>query len=275
MEKEIFTAGTVHLSPSMHRLQKMAGGAIFFCRKGWALFTIDLKEYDITEGMQVVLLPGSVFHVNDKSKDFLVSYLEFSEDMFREASLRLDPPFFHFIKENPCYKLPAENRKVINRLMDASEAIYEDRDHCFRLQLIKNHLQCFLMDIYDKCQRCFTRQQIEGKNRQDELFKRFMALVHEHCIREREVNFYADRLYISTKYLTGICRNITGQSAKKMIDNFVILEIKVLLESTQLSIQEIADKLSFPDQSYLGRYFKRYEKISPVEYRNQTTGKGR
>lgn len=275
MEKEIFIAGTVHLSPSMHRLQKMAGGAIFFCRKGWALFTIDLKEYDITEGMQVVLLPGSVFHVNDKSKDFLVSYLEFSEDMFREASLRLDPPFFHFIKENPCYKLPAENRKVINRLMDASEAIYEDRDHCFRLQLIKNHLQCFLMDIYDKCQRCFTRQQIEGKNRQDELFKRFMALVHEHCIREREVNFYADRLYISTKYLTGICRNITGQSAKKMIDNFVILEIKVLLESTQLSIQEIADKLSFPDQSYLGRYFKRYEKISPVEYRNQTTGKGR
>lgn len=275
MEKEIFTAGTVHLSPSMHRLQKMAGGAIFFCRKGWALFTIDLKEYDITEGMQVVLLPGSVFHMNEKSKDFLVSYLEFSEDMFREASLRLDPPFFHFIKENPCYKLPAENRKVINRLMDASEAIYEDSDHCFRLQLIKNHLQCFLMDIYDKCQRCFTRQQIEGKNRQDELFKRFMALVHEHCIREREVNFYADRLYISTKYLTGICRNITGQSAKKMIDNFVILEIKVLLESTQLSIQEIADKLSFPDQSYLGRYFKRHEKISPVEYRSRTTGKGR
>lgn len=274
MEKETFIAGTGRLSPAMERLQKMTGVAIFFCRKGWAQFTIDLKQYDITEGIQVVLLPGSVLHVDGKSSDFLISYLECPGDMFREAGLRLDPPFFHFIKENPCYKLPAENRKVINRLMDASEAIYEDRDHCFRLQIIKNHLQCFLMDIYDKCQRCFTRQQIEGKNRQDELFKRFMALVHEHCVYEREVNFYADRLYISTKYLTGICRNITGKSAKKMIDSFVILEIKVLLQSTQLSIQEIADKLYFPDQSYLGRYFKRHEKISPVEYRNRTTGKG-
>lgn len=273
MEKETFTAGTGHSSPSMHRLQKMTGGAIFFCRKGWAQFSIDLKQYDITEGTQIVLLPGSVLHVDGKSEDFLVSYLEFSDEMFREASLRLDPPFFHFIKENPCYKLPLENRKIINGLTNASEAIYEDTENCFRLQIIKNHLQCFLMDIYDKCHRCFSRQQIEGRNRQDELFKSFMALVHEHCIREREVNFYANRLCISTKYLTGICRNTLGHSAKKVIDNHVILEIKVLLQSTGLSIQEIADKLGFPDQSYLGRYFKRHEKISPVEYRNLSTGK--
>lgn len=75
--------------------------------------------------------------------------------------------------------------------------------------------------------------------------------------------FYADRLCISTKYLTGICRSITnGASAKQIIDQHVILEIKVLLQSTELSMQEIADRLGFPDQSYLGRYFKRYEGMS-------------
>lgn len=273
MEKNTFVAGKGALSPGMHRLQKMTGVAILFCRRGQAQFTIDLKQYEITENTQVVLLPGSVLHVDGKSNDFLVSYLECPGDMFHEASLHLDPPFFHFVKENPCYQLPASKTKVINGLMDASEAIYEDRENCFRLQIIKNHLQCFLMDIYDKCQRNFTRQQIEGKNRQDELFKSFMVLIHEHCISEREVNFYANRLCISTKYLTGICRNITGKSAKKMIDNFVILEIKVLLQTTDLSIQEIADKLNFPDQSYLGRYFKRHEKISPVEHRHLTSGK--
>lgn len=274
MEKETFTAGTERLSPGMQRLQKMQGGAIFFCRRGWAQFTIDLKQYEITEGTQIIVLPGSILHVEGKSQDFLISYLECSADMFREAALRLDPPFFHFIKENPCYRLPVEKRKVINGLMNASEAIYEDKENCFRLQIMKNHLQCFLYDIYDKCQRSFIRQQTEGKSRQDELFKGFISLVHEHCICEREVSFYADRLCISTKYLTGICRNVTGYSAKKLIDNFVILEIKVLLQSTGLSIQEIADKLGFPDQSYLGRYFKRHEKISPVEYRHQNAGKG-
>lgn len=274
MENETFTAGTDHLSPCMHRLQKMTGGAILFCRRGQAQFTIDLKSYEITEDTQVVLLPGSVLHVDGVSNDFLTSYFEFSGEMFREASIRLDPPFFHFLKENPCYQLPAENKRVINGLMNASKAIYEDSANIFRLQIIKNHLQCFLLDIYDKCHRSFTRQQMEGRNRPDELFKKFMALIHEHCASIREVNFYADRLCISTKYLTGICRSITGDSAKKIIDNFVILEIKVLLQSGGLSVQEISDRLKFPDQSYLGRYFKRHEGMSPIEYRNLSTGKG-
>lgn len=58
-----------------------------------------------------------------------------------------------------------------------------------------------------------------------------------------------------------------GASAKQIIDQHVILEIKVLLQSTELSMQEIADRLGFPDQSYLGRYFKRYEGMSPGDYR--------
>ena len=41
-----------------------------------------------------------------------------------------------------------------------------------------------------------------------------------------------------------------------------------LLQSTELTIQEISDRLRFTDQSYLGRYFKRHEGISPKEYRN-------
>ena len=96
-----------------------------------------------------------------------------------------------------------------------------------------------------------------------------MQLIHKYSSTEREVSFYANELCISTKYLTSICRNETKDSAKKIIDDFMILEIKVLLQSTELTVQEIADKLNFPDQSYLGRYFKRHEGISPMEYRKK------
>ena len=68
---------------------------------------------------------------------------------------------------------------------------------------------------------------------------------------------------------TGICKSVTGEAAKKIIDDFAILEIKVLLQSTGLTIQEIADRLGFPDQSYLGRYFKRHEGMSPKEYQSK------
>ena len=126
-----------------------------------------------------------------------------------------------------------------------------------------------MFDIYDKCYRYFGKHKIEGGTRQDEIFKSFVSLVHEHCASQREVSFYADKLCISTKYLTGICKAVTGDSAKKIIDDFAILEIKVLLQSTELTVQEIADRLHFPDQSYLGRYFKRHEGMSPKEYQNK------
>lgn len=174
---------------------------------------------------------------------------------------------FHFIKEKPCYTLPSEFTAPINGLLHATSAIYADTDHRFRNQIARNHLQSFLLDVYDKVHRLFTHKEIEGGSRPNELFHKFVALVHEYCCSQRDVVFYAGKLCISTKYLTSICRSLTGHSAKKVIDDFTALEIKVLLQSTDLSIQEIADRLNFPDQSYLGRYFKRHEGVSPMEYR--------
>ncbi|WP_455960899.1 helix-turn-helix domain-containing protein [Bacteroides bouchesdurhonensis] len=268
--REPFVAGTDEdLSPIMHHLWKLEGGAIYFCRSGWAHVTIDLKDHEIIENTQIVLLPGTIIRINGSSSDFTASFFGFPQDMFREACLRFEPFFFQFLKEHPCYTLSEENTEAINGLIRTTTAIYKDRENRFRNQIAKNHLQSFMLDIYDKCYRYFDRREIEGGSRQDEIFKHFAALVHENCISQREVNFYASKLCISTKYLTGICRSVTGYSAKKIIDDFAILEIKVLLQSTGLTIQEIADRLGFPDQSYLGRYFKRHEGMSPKEYQSK------
>lgn len=270
--RESFVAGTDEtkdLSPFMRHLWKLEGGAIYFCRQGWAQVTINLQDYEIAANTQVIIMPNSIVRVNGCSADFRADYFGFPIAMFHEASFRLEPSFFGFLRENPCYTLPVENTSAVKGLMNATAAIYADRDNRFRIQIARNHLQCFLWEIYDKCHRFFSRQEIEGRNRQDELLKRFMGLVHEYCVSEREVTFYADKLCISTKYLTGICRNVTGKPAKQIIDEFSILEIKVLLQSAGMTIQEIADKLNFPDQSYLGRFFKRHEGVSPKEYRGK------
>ena len=268
--REPFISGTdENLSPVMHHLWKLEGGAIYFCRKGWAHATINLKDYEIVENTQVVLLPGTIIRINGCSSDFTASFFGFPKEMFMEACMRFEPIFFRFIKEQPCYVLPQENTGAINGLIRATTAIYNDRENRFRNQIAKNHLQSFMLDIYDKCYRYFGKHKIEGGTRQDEIFKSFVSLVHEHCASQREVSFYADKLCIATKYLTCIYKAVTGDSAKKIIDDFAILEIKVLLQSTELTVQEIADRLVFPDQSYLGRYFKRHEGMSPKEYQSK------
>ena len=85
---EPFVAGMdENLSPIMQRLWKLEGGAIYFCRSGWAHVTIDLKDYEIVENTQIVLLPGTIIRINGNSSDFTASFFGFPKEMFREACL--------------------------------------------------------------------------------------------------------------------------------------------------------------------------------------------
>ena len=127
--RESFVAGSdENLSPIMHHLWKMEGGAIYFCRSGWAHVTIDLKEYEIVKNTQVVLLPGSIIRINGSSSDFTASFFGFPKDMFREACLRLEPTFFRFMKERPCYVLPDKDTGAINGLIQAATCLLYTSD---------------------------------------------------------------------------------------------------------------------------------------------------
>ncbi len=94
----------------------------------------------------------------------------------------------------------------------------------------------------------------------------FMDLVHQYHRSERSVAFYADKLFISPKYLSLIIKEHTGHSAAQIIDNFVILEAKNLLRFSGKNIQQVAYELDFPNQSSFGKYFKHLTGMSPSEY---------
>lgn len=264
-----FFVGTINCSDMPHHLFKLEDACIFFCHSGEARIEIDLLEYDIMPNTQIIFLPNSIINYSYASPDLSISYITFSNAFFQEATVRLDPSFFHFLKENPVVTLPVERTRTINGLIIALEDLYKDKENCFRLQILRNYIQSFLLDIYDKTHRIFEQNRPEGISRQEELFKRFIQLIHKHCLNQREVSFYAQKMFITPRYLSAITQVVAGETAKNIIDKHVILEIKVLLESTDLSIQEIANRLQFPDQSFFGRYFKKHIGISPQYYRRK------
>lgn len=266
---EPFVTGCDNLSPLHHRLCKVESAVILFCRQGKARITIDLLEYKIVPHTFIFLLPNNIVEISAVSEDLQVTYFACSDNMFLEATFRFNPQFFRFIKENPCKEFPSSHIEPIEGLMKAAATVYADPNHCFRNEIVKNLFQIWLMDLYDKVRRRFTPGEEESRNRQEEVLKKFIPLIHTYCTSEREVQFYANRLCISTKYLSDITNAIIGKPAKKLIDEFVLLEIKVLLQNTDLPVQTIGERLNFPDQSYFGRYFKRHTGISPSEYRER------
>ena len=239
-----------------------------FCISGEADITIDLKKYHIVPNTNVTLLPHSIFSITSAAKDFEMHYFSFSEEMFKTICFRLNPAFLHFMSENACYTHTREEElHAIHGLIKASNGIYEDKENRFRNTIAQNLLQIFFLDTYDKVQRLFTQEQIEGSSRKDELFKKFISLVQKHCTVQRDVAFYAEQLCISTRYLSAITQQVGENSAKEIIDEFLILELKIALQSTDLSLKEIADKYHFPDQSFFGRFFKKHTGMSPKGFR--------
>ena len=244
--------------------------AFLFCRSGSAQASVNQSRGEVRRNTMVLLLPGSILMLTDRTEDFRVTFCAFSRDLFAEAAFRLDPSFFRILGERPISYPPARVVEGAAIWFQMAAYTYRDRNNVFRNTIIKNRLQNVLLEIYDKMQRFAARQPRtpEVTTRQTDLFQRFAALVHEHSSQEREVSFYADRLCISTRYLSTIVRSVAGSSAKEFIDRAVILEIKMMLQSTDLSVQEIAYRLRFPDQSYLGRFFKKHTGESPTECRN-------
>ncbi|WP_418983763.1 helix-turn-helix domain-containing protein [Alistipes sp.] len=268
--EEQFVVGESDFSFFGNYATRCESGAVLFCRDGSAEATVNQYQGTIRRNTLILLLPGSVLMLTDRTDDFRVTFCAFSRDLFTEAAGRLEPAFFRALRDRPISYPPVRIVEGAAIWFQMAAYTYRDRGNMFRNTIIKNRLQNVLLEIYDKLQRFASRQHRMPvtTTRQTELFHRFVALVHEHCTSQREVTFYADKLCISTRYLSTIVRSVVHSSAKEFIDRSVVLEIKILLQSTDLSVQEIAYRLHFPDQSYLGRYFRKHTGESPTEYRN-------
>lgn len=244
-------------------------GAVLFCRRGSAQLTIDGYTGTIRRHAALFLLPGLFFSISHRSANFSVDYFVFSPQFFAEAGYPLDFDFLRILKEHPVMQFSANGVKGMN--MWFAILTYDiERGGRFCAAIVKNRLQNALMSLCDHVmQQPDLRQSrpADHTTRQGQLFERFMQLVKQHGGQEREVAFYADQLCISTRYLSTIAHAMSGHTAKEIIDNQVILEIKFLLQKSSYSIQEIAYRLHFPDQSYLGRFFRKHTGLSPSQFR--------
>ena len=109
----------------------------------------------------------------------------------------------------------------------------------------------------------------EMGGRSIDIYNRFISLVAEHYRTAHDVAFYADRLCITTRYLSQVTDNVVGKSPKQIIADYLLSEAKTYLGTTRLTIQEIADRLGFSSQVLFCKFFKAQEKTSPSDYRKQ------
>lgn len=246
------------------------GGAVVLCEKGNATMVINGIPYEFLPGCEANLFTGMTLYIPEHSDDFKTTLFFYNQDMLHMAHWKFESFFFNELSTHPVHKHNREHGNSTKACFTMIETAYAE-DNRYKRIIVTNLLRNLLLSAYDKIQRNVNEpQKLPTKNRKEELFEKFIEKVTKHCIHHHDVEYYAGRLNISPRYLGAITREIDGQSPKDIIDTYIVQEIKILLSFSDMTLQQIADQLRFPDQSYLGRYFKRLAGKSPLEYRKSS-----
>ena len=108
---------------------------------------------------------------------------------------------------------------------------------------------------------------VSKASRRDEIVARFLQCVYENYRQRRDLGFYADKLCLSLKYMSHVVYEQTGRHPSRWIKDYVILDAKTMLRTGRYTIQQVADELNFPNQSFFGKYFKEAVGVSPKKWR--------
>ena len=175
---------------------------------------------------------------------------------------------FLFSRNHPVVSLNEEEVQTFKQYFYFLKKKVADNSNHFKRDLVRTLV---LAMFYDLSNVIYRVQQVENKRqtRADDIFTRFIKLVEENYKRERRVGWYAEQLSITPKYLSETVKSVSKNTPNEWIDKYVTLEARVLLKTSTLSIKEISDELNFPNQSFLGKFFKEHVGMSPSAYRRQ------
>jgi AraC-like DNA-binding protein len=238
------------------------------CKHGKAQYSIDTREQTVKPGDLLFISERHIVDNYMASPDFeclciMVStefYHGFIQNVKNVSSLLL------FSMNNPVVSLTPREIQVYGNYYQTIREKMSDREHHYRTDLVKALLLAMFYDMSNVIWRV-EQQGAKSQTRADVIFANFIRLLEQHFRQERRVSWYAEQLCITPKYLSEIVKQVSKRTPNEWIDNYVILEIRVLLKNSTKSIKEIAEELQFPNQSFLGKYFKEHIGVSPSQYR--------
>lgn len=252
------------------------GYMAFFCIKGEFEVEINLKKFTIRKDSMFIYTPGNIVRVTNidprekESVHFVV--VAISEDLMSSTRFDFSKLYNESLRllESPCVVINENERGLYRKYFDLIQEVSK-----MRMPNMRESVTALISSIFYLMGAMWTdRLTAAKKNGGDEMSTRskivledFLLLVRDNHTKERSLSFYADKLYLTPKYLSKLIKSVSGKSAHEWIDSFVILEAKNLLKYSDMSIKSIVYELNFPNQTTFYRFFKTKTGMTPSEYR--------
>lgn len=242
---------------------------IFLIEKGTIRFRLDNSSYQVYKGDVVFCPMAETFWVEEISDDYNAKYIFFSVKYISEAG-------FNYKSNDVLKSLSSDPTNIIRNEPDLYRRLHfhfdelktlnnTEKENYYFNELIWHHFSLVIFEIDNYFKKIEKTQQVTY--REDEITTSFFILVRENFKEQHNVQFYADKLFISRKYLTKVINKTMYKSPRDIIHQVLMIEAKILLKDSNANVGEVAAQLKFSDLASFSKFFKKHTGETPLKYK--------
>ena len=246
----------VNFPPSLKKPFQMKGLGLIICHQGNFQFSLNQKKHFAGAGESLFIPEDGEFQVLQESEDMEVRILIYQIEPIRDIMGNLVVSMYMYSRLTPeepsCVWSTGEEEEIV-KYMSLLDNVLQSEENSFKLyeqKLLLLALTYRICSIYNR-----------------KLVIHLIQLIEKYYMQERGVEFYADKLCLSPKYLSAVSKSICGYTVQELVFKAIIRKSISLLKNTQKDIQEISNAFGFPNASYFGTFFKKQVGVSPQQYR--------
>lgn len=231
------------------------GAGLIVCRQGNFTFSLNMKVFSAQAGETVFIPEDSLFQVLSESKDLQLFIFIYQIEPIRDIIGNSVATMYLYmqLRTEPCYVWNTGDEEEVLKYM----SLLDNTLHLDNNTFNDNEQRLLLLGLTYRICSIYNRKLMNLKTtvgHKHEIFIRLIQLIDAHYTEERGVEFYADKLCLSPKYLSALSKSVCGFTVQELIFKSIIRKSISLLKNTQKNIQEIADFFNFPNASYFGTF---------------------
>ena len=232
-------------------------------------------DFDFDEGVMFFIAPNQVFKIeisNQPGRERSGWMLLIHPDFFWNTSLAINIKQYEFFDYtvNEALFLSEKEENTLSGIIENIQQEYHSNIDRFSKQIIVSHIEALL----NYSERFYHRQFITREKSNHQILERLEKLLDDYFDCDDltlkglpSVQYIADNLNLSSKYLSGLLKVLTGQSTQQHIHDKLLNKAKEKLATSSLSISEIAYQLGFEHSQSFSKLFKAKTNLSPLEFR--------
>ncbi len=241
---------------------------IIWFTKGIGKHYVDFKEYNVEDNSIFFISKGQIHHYDDNHQEgFIILFNESFLDTFdNPIDVFLKYNIFYSFKKEPFFRIKELDGKNLHCIIKQIQIEMQTPDLFGHSSYLKGLLHMFLI-LIQRFGKRKDSQELIIKSPSYILYMNFRNYLEDNFCKIRTVAEYANKFNVSTKTLTNCTKEISRQTPLEIINERIILEARRLLAYSERNVNEIGYELGFEDPSYFVKFFKRYMKISPRDFR--------